>query len=784
MFLVQYSALLCLLSFTSTLALTSSSASVTTSTTGRSPATHQVTSNHKSPTTSSSILGSHGPHHPSLSHSRNTTGPSKSSTHRPSTTQREVYGLRNHANTTSRNGFDHDANASGTHPRPATNSSISANQTSSSTALPDSASDNSQGDDSQENAQLPDLTNGTSINGTSSSGTNGLSDFLNDIMSSTNITCGETTQLTGLQLWQQMHVDMALENFTTMFNEDALICDQCFGLTASQCSSRDNETCARGLRTTSGDNSDGPSWSVAAGLYSRAQGLNDYSCKLGPGPCSAAPLCGSVPTGPAAWAILQSLSTAHNSYQTSSDAMSEAVTACDLQLANFTAALAPIPDTSGTAIGLIIASVLIGGLIALLPGLGAVLGGLVVGIGSGVGLEEYFTHQASGADESKPLYEIFTTMQSNLLNITNSLFGTGAWTHTNNGNNETMSLQDFMSNGSLLKADTLYNATEAGLSQNYQHLMFQQLAVITWQDLQADGYNHTPFIGFDSGPCAKVDPSKSISVGNLQLPGVGKLDVSVDFQGDCYYLLDAIPSGVGSISDAATKCNGAHALPGGTHTEMRANNFSGLCVEDFVIPSVLGWLNNSKVNGYKNAFAENELIQDPQAQGVVNFPVCDLLAPTLGGIGVGCPLLGSDADASNGCFLVPANDGPAPPGTYQAGKCGVAVEQYQRTESNENPFHAYQLAVTITDSLGRAVGEATKQLAPDILDIVDSSLPYDLYVSAGTGDQAPIQFWYSDQFWDSSNTSPDNNCNSTAYATGIYFSRNILRETPFTNESI
>lgn len=67
------------------------------------------------------------------------------------------------------------------------------------------------------------------------------------------------------------------------------------------------------------------------------------------------------------------------------------------------------------------------------------------------------------------------------------------------------------------------------------------------------------------------------------------------------------------------------------------------------------------------------------------------------------------------------------------------------------------------------VGEATKQSAAEPLEITDSSLPYEVYVSAGADDSAPITYWYSDQYWNSSTADPGRNCHVGGFANGTSY---------------
>lgn len=306
------------------------------------------------------------------------------------------------------------------------------------------------------------------------------------------------------------------------------------------------------------------------------------------------------------------------------------------------------------------------------------------------------------------------------------------------------------------------------LQSAYEKLLYQQLALVTWQNLEVDGYTHTPFIAFDTGAYSDVDPKKTTSVGNYYLPGVEKLDVQFDFQGDCYYLLDAIPTYNNEETVSGPRCNGAHALPGGTHKSMANNSqtYANLTIHDFIIPSVLGWQKHSKTNGYATAASNGNIVNDLQAPGVVNIPVCDILAG-LDDHGVGCPKIGFDTHKNKVCDLVSANEGMEPPGLYQPGKCRVHVEQWQRNEmtNGENVLNNFQLAIDIFDNANHEIASATKESAIKPLEVVNSELPFDLIVATGTGDNDPLSFWYADQFWLSS-TANAKQCQIGSYDSG------------------
>lgn len=111
--------------------------------------------------------------------------------------------------------------------------------------------------------------------------------------------------------------------------------------------------------------------------------------------------------------------------------------------------------------------------------------------------------------------------------------------------------------------------------------------------------------------------------------------------------------------------------------------------------------------------------------------------------------------------------------------------RYQKNEKNTNLLNNYQLEITVKDAAGLEVGAATKQSKPaffnsdsnafripetarkdkvckvksanhlfagaaEPLMVVDTALPFNLIVDPGATDKDPVGFWYSDQYWLSS----------------------------------
>ncbi|KAI4212618.1 MAG: hypothetical protein LQ351_004690 [Letrouitia transgressa] len=584
-----------------------------------------------------------------------------------------------------------------------------------------------------------------------------------------NITCDDLNGLNASARWDAVDGDNMLQTFINMYNSDKLVCDQCFNQRPSDCpaSDRKRPQCQTGINAQSKlKGATDPSWTVAAGLFAQNENVDDLSCDIGPNQCNVAASCDEC-NGPGSYAILKSLATAHNSFEANYEAIEEAGNACDKQMNAFSDTFAPLPDTEGEGLGIIIMTALIGGLAGFIPGVGGAAAGLATGLGAGIGIHEFYSHQPGPADTAGPLGSIVKAIKSAYIEFANNLFHNGEYTHkTSDGLRDVkITLQDLMSGGELMQQDADPKNYFSNLVPTYEKTLFQQLALITWQNLEKDGNEHVPFIAFDKGPCDKVDTNNKDAVGNAMIDGVGDLDVSVDFQGDCYYLLDAYPdSDPNSYSEQYPHCVGAHALPGGTHKDMKdnADTFADLSLEDFVIPSVLGWQNNSKQNGYKAAATNGNLIKDPQEQGVVNIPVCDFVGnremP-----GVDCPKLDEKTYHNKKCDTVPASEGKNPKGVFQVGKCRAHVEQFQKDEGNTNLLHDYQVAVDVFDNSNRQIGQASKQSAAKPLEVVNANLPFNIIVVPGGTDDDPMNFWFADQYWDSNNK---DRCSVGAYDSG------------------
>ena len=283
--------------------------------------------------------------------------------------------------------------------------------------------------------------------------------------------------------------------------------------------------------------------------------------------------------------------------------------------------------------------------------------------------------------------------------------------------------------------------------------MLQQLTFFTWSNLEQDSVKHTPYITFDNAPCDKVDPEADgtleKTIGKFNFRGLKNLDNSITYEDKCYYLMDAFGEQTSRDNINGRWCEGAHHLPGGQKKTFDDNSaqFAGLSLEDFILPSIRGWQRNQNQNGYPLASDNGELVSDPQAAAALNIPVCDYLAQE-DRPGVSCPILTKDIIMWD-CPVYDASTGSNINGSYAGGECRVHFEQFQKNEGNLNLLDVYQLSIDIYDNFNRPVGIAGKQSAATPLEIVDTSLPFNLVVYPGALDDDPLEFWYADQHWKS-----------------------------------
>lgn len=448
----------------------------------------------------------------------------------------------------------------------------------------------------------------------------------------------------------------------------------------------------------------------------------------------------------------------HNSLSNIYMAIDRAHSFASGQMGLFTQVFAPVPSLKNKAIFTEIMFVIAGLMVGFLPGVGPIMAAsalLALGVGSAFVMNDMIFRQPSAPDTSTVLDKIVSNTQGAYSSVADSLFTNGSYSYSAGGNakDKTISWSSLMANGKLLQQQD--NMTEA-LESVYERILYQQLAVYTWRNLEAGDNGHVPFIAFDTKPCDQFLPSSKTSLEHV-IGDISKSDANVTYNGNCYYLLD------GTTKEHLGKhhCIGK-ALPGGTNKELTGNHeeFKNLSLADFIIPSVKGWQAHAQQNGYSDVTNTGQVFTDPQAAGVVNFPICDYLGNP-SSPGMYCPKWGG----SNGtnCYVYDASTGTNQPGDYVEGRCGVHIEQWQMNEA-ENRLNSHQLSVRIADADNRLIGSATKQSAAETLEVIDSVLPYDLYVASGSDDNAPVRFWYSDQYWDSN--SKGNQCSVGKYDNG------------------
>ena len=583
-----------------------------------------------------------------------------------------------------------------------------------------------------------------------------------------NYTCDQLSYMTPAEQWKAVNGDLVVQTLDQMFSGNQLICPQCWEQYPGQCDSS-SEMCKYGLKDLAKPNGTGtPRWDTAAAHFAEDTDVLDLMCQMeGSSECSSPPSCGDC-NSPGTWAILKSIETMHNGLQNVYDAIGQAGQYCDTQMQEFSSIFAPVPSIEGEIIFESIMMSLLGAAAALcLPMMAGIAVSTMMEIGASIGMTMQYMNAPSGGDTDTVLGNIIQYMQNQYAAVANALFETGTykWTSSDGKKSADLSMSTMVSGGALLQASGDSTQFYTALVPVYERILFQQLALYTWQNMQNDDVIHTPFIAFDKGPCDKVDNGDSSTLTGSMTLDVSNLDVNLDFDGNCYYLLDAHPKTQEEARSVITVCNGGNALPGATNKDMTDNKniFANLSISDFVIPSVLGWQQNNNQNGYPAASSNGQLVDNPQAAGAVNIPVCDYMG-SFDKPGVACPKLGGME--SKQCEVYPASDGTNQPGDYQPGWCGVHVIQYKKEQmdNDENPLNVYQLQVSMSDGDGRPIGMANKQPDAGTLQIVDTSLPYVFSIAAGNGDDDPIFFWYADQYWNTS--TPANKCSVGGYDNG------------------
>lgn len=343
-------------------------------------------------------------------------------------------------------------------------------------------------------------------------------------------------------------------------------------------------------------------------------------------------------------------------------------------MTQFQTVFAPVPSIKDEAIMLGVLIGIVGGLLGALSGPAGILAAVCVGVGSSVAMDLFFFGQPPTPDTNTILGQIITQMQGAYSTVANSLFTTGQyhWTSKDGKKSSSISMETQMQGGALIAAPADINDTFTGMVPQFQKVLFQQLALVTWEHLEADGVTHVPYITFYNQPCDQMPKGKTV-------------DSSITYKGKCYYLLDGKP-GVTSYTAGYQGqpipnmgCTGGSALPGGTNKELTQNgdNFAQLSLADFIVPSVEGWIQNHNQNGYDKASAGGQLVQSTQTAGAVNIPICDYIGNP-SNPGVGCPILGDFklTDGGKGCLVVPPSAGKNQPGDWHPGRCNVHIDQW------------------------------------------------------------------------------------------------------------
>lgn len=583
--------------------------------------------------------------------------------------------------------------------------------------------------------------------------------------------------LSPVQQWSAVDGDKVVQNFVDMYAGNKLMCSDCFGQNKGACNSKD-PTCENGLRDLANiaNGTRQSRWDTAAAIFAQDGDDTDLLCDIGTSECSSSPKC-ELLDGPGAWALLKSIETMYNTLENVYNSIQAAGDAAGHQMQAFSNIFAPVPSFKNDAIWLMVMVAIIAAV------LGAVTGGLfmpevfgvgialegaaaaavplmvstavggVTGVAEGVGINTFFFGMPAPGDTDSPLGTIISATLLTWSNFCHNLMAEGSYVFSGKdpSKSTTISLQNLMKGGALMQTNANISEGFVAMQPVMEVVMFQQLALYTWQNIEQTDVTTTPFIVYDNTPCDKlVFGSDSIL---SYLPGIYTLDVNMTYAGKCYWLLGAKPTGnrvFGKKVAPSFHCHGDQALPGATNKELSRNAgiFAGLGLKHWIVPSVLGWQNNHNQNGYKMASQLGQLVTDPLAPATVNVPVCEYIR-NRDNPGVGCPKL--NQHQTSACQVYPPSTGVNQPGTYNDGRCNAHIIQYRRNQKNEiNPLSVDQLSITITDANGIEIGQATKESAAHALAVNNSALPYDLVVFPGATDDDDDQFWYSDQYWNSS----------------------------------
>ena len=189
------------------------------------------------------------------------------------------------------------------------------------------------------------------------------------------------------------------------------------------CSSSD-PTCNEGLRDLAISGSESR-WDQALGIFVQSQ--TDLNCGIeDSSQCSKAPECTSD-HGPAGLALLKSMTTMHNSLSNIYMAIDRAHSFATDQMALFSKVFAPVPSLKDKAIFTEIMFVFAGMLAGFIPGVGAAMAGLLVGVGSAFVMNNMIFGQPEAPDTSTVLGKIVSNTQDAYSGVANSLFTNGSY---------------------------------------------------------------------------------------------------------------------------------------------------------------------------------------------------------------------------------------------------------------------------------------------------------------------------------------------------------------------
>ena len=129
-----------------------------------------------------------------------------------------------------------------------------------------------------------------------------------------NTDCDSLASLRPEEQWKSVDGDKMLVKFENWFLTNKLICEDCLGKDKEDCTSKD-DNCKAGLSDLSkrGDSAD-PRWDTAAAHFSQTISRLDLTCAIGATSCVSPPSCDET-NGPGGFALMKSLTTAHNSFQ-------------------------------------------------------------------------------------------------------------------------------------------------------------------------------------------------------------------------------------------------------------------------------------------------------------------------------------------------------------------------------------------------------------------------------------------------------------------------------------